>query len=381
MAPTIVFAPRALDTIRQAAGSREPYTHEEATGGILIGKRAGEQIVILAATEPGPNVNDRRMGFALDIDHANAVLQDWFGRDPDADIVGIWHTHPSGPAELTPQDVAAAFMLRDESGHEVVSAIAVVSAAGPAVTCFYLDAAASHPVTPVPVRHSEGEHDAPAPPIVAAPPAPPAFSRGRALATALGVLLLVLLAAGLVRVFTSSGSDGDTPRSTPEAATSLVAIVEPSTTAPPTVTATPAPAPTDTPAPSPTTPATASPTSAPARPTATPNVPVLPYSLRIEPMTAAARTAFLARARAANCVDCYNVDLIGPEPYVELRLKIDDADPPGLRTFPMPSLAFVAPRDTPRTLQVFDLEGNPASPPISVEVAPDGFYILRIVMP
>ncbi|HZG69018.1 MAG TPA: hypothetical protein VEZ12_19940, partial [Herpetosiphonaceae bacterium] len=158
------------------------------------------------------------------------------------------------------------------------------------------------------------------------------------------------------------------------------------------------PAPTDTVAPSPTTQptasptiaatasptiaATASPTPVPATPTATatPEGP-LPYLLRFEPMPAARRTAFLARAHAADCATCYNVDLIGPQPYVELRVRIDDEDPPALRTFGVPSLVFVEPRDEPRTLQAFDLEGNPASPPISVEVVPDSYYILRIVAP
>jgi hypothetical protein len=194
---------------------------------------------------------------------------------------------------------------------------------------------------------------------------------------------VVLLAVGLVRVFTAGGQRNGETRFAPEAVSSLVAIVEPSTTASPTVSATSVPAPTDTAAPSPTIPATASPTVLPASPTAaitpTPEVPVLPYTLRLEPMTAAARTAFLARASAANCADCYNVDLIGPEPYVELRLKIDDVDPPGLRTYPVPSLAFVAPRTTPHTLQAFDLQGNPASTPMSVEVTPDSYYVLRIV--
>jgi hypothetical protein len=199
------------------------------------------------------------------------------------------------------------------------------------------------------------------------------------------VLVLLLLAAGLLRGFTSGGS-GSVPGTTAEATPSVIAAVEPSITAAITMTAPPAPAPTNTAAPSPTTPATASPTPLRATPTVAAAVtpeegPPLPYILRLEPMTAAARTAFLARARAANCADCFNVDLIGPEPYVELRVKIDDDDPPVLRTFEVPSLAFVAPADEPRTLQAFDLQDNPVSPPISVDVAPDRYYVLRIVTP
>ena len=423
MTPTIVFASQALDVIRQAAGSREPRAHDEATGGILIGKRAGDRIVILAATEPGPNPHDRRLGFGLDTDHANAVLQEWFDRDPDADIAGVWHTHPPDLAELTPEDAAAAYTLRDDIGREVVSAISLASPEGAAVTCFYLDAAATPPAAPVPARYAEGEDGAPVSALTSATlaerpdssahPAPAAStsapvpaastsasSRGRTIAAGLGVLLLLLVAAGLVRVFTAGESGGSTAQSTSEAVSSVVVVVAPSATALVAATQTPTPAPTDTVAPSPTTQPTASPTTAataspttattasptpvPATPTAaataTPQGP-LPYLLRFEPMPAARRTTFLARARAADCATCYNVDLIGPQPYVELRVKIDGEDPPALRTFRVPSLVFVEPRDEPRTLQAFDLEGNPASPPISVEVAPDSYYILRIVAP
>ena len=422
MTPTIVFTPRALDVIRQTAGSREPRAHDEATGGILIGKRAGDRIMILAATEPGPNPHDRRLGFGLDMDHANAVLQEWFDRDPDADIAGVWHTHPPDLAELTPEDAAAAYTLRDDAGREVVSAISLASPEGAAVTCFYLGAAATPPAAPVPARYAEGEDGAPVPALAAATlaerpdpsahatpaastsapaaatPAPTpaastsAPSRGRVLTAGLGVLLLLVVAAGLLRVFTAGESGGSATQSTSEAVSSVVAVVVQSTTALVAATATPTPAPTDTAAPSPTTAATASPTTAatasptpvPATPTtaatATPEGP-LPYLLRFEPMPAARRTTFLARARAADCATCYNVDLIGPQPYVELRVKIDDEDPPALRTFGVPSLVFVEPRDEPRTLQAFDLEGNPASPPISVEVVPNSYYILRIVAP
>ena len=406
--PTIVFAPRALDTIRQSAGSPAPRAHDQSTGGILIGKRAGDRIVILAATEPGPNAHDRRLGFAVDVDHANAALAEWFERDPDSDIVGVWHTHPADLGGLTPEDVGAAYGLRDDGGREVISVIAAARPEGTALACFYLDAAAVRPAVPVPASYSveQGGAPVPAPGVLAEHPAtsigpapaasPPrtARSRGGVIGAVLGALLL---AAVLYWAFVGRGSDG-AATALPEAASSPVAALEPEATMPPAATATSAPAPTDTTAPlptdtavpsptdtaapSPTTPAPASPTPVPPSPTvaATPTAagPPLPYSLRFEPMTAAARTQFLARARGADCADCYNVDLIGPEPYAELRIGIDD-DPPVLRIWDVPSLAFVEPRDAPRTLQAFDLEGNPASPPIRVEVAPGAYYVLRVV--
>lgn len=106
----------------------------------------------------------------------------------------------------------------------------------------------------------------------------------------------------------------------------------------------------------------------------------LPYILVWEPMSAAARTAFLARARVAKCADCYNVDLIGPEPHTELQVRINGG-PATLRTFNVPALAYVAPRDESHTLQVFDAQNNAVSPLISVDADPGSYYILRITAP
>src|SRR5687768_14076896 len=113
--PTIVFAPQALEIVRRAGSGRGPATHDDAVGGLLIGKRAGDQLMVLAASEPRPNADDRRLGVALDVQYINAVLEAWFVRDPDADIVGMWHSHPHDLQELTLDDVAAAYTLREDT--------------------------------------------------------------------------------------------------------------------------------------------------------------------------------------------------------------------------------------------------------------------------
>lgn len=402
MAPTIVFAPQALDTIRSSARRQRQGSHDEAVGGILIGKRDGDRIMILAATEPGPKPDDQRLGFALDFEQANGVLQAWFGRDADADIAGIWHTHPSDLSALTPDDVAATYSLQDGGSRDVVSALAFAADDETIVTCFVLDAAATPPVAPVRVRYGvEGVPSAPialpipdqvpepiasiAPvPMTIATEAANASRRKRSLMIGLILVILGLLLAGSFRSFVG-GRITSNPTPQPAPASSSVAEVLP------TASATNTPEATDTPLPSPTTQPTALPTASPTlEPTPeqpTPTIGVTPspaqfqFLLSIEPMTPTARTRFLARARNAKCVDCYNVDLIPPDPYTVLRLKIDNADPPALQTYNVPSLVFLEPRAAPRTLQAFDLEGNPVSPPLSVAVAADGFYTLRISAP
>ncbi len=154
-------------------------------------------------------------------------------------------------------------------------------------------------------------------------------------------------------------------------------------TEPPAATAEPTASPTSTPtnAPSPT--ATTAPietaTAVAAQiETATAAAPSLPFALSFDPMDAEARDAFLARAEAANCADCYNVDLVGPEPFEELRIVIRGVERPPLRNFAVPSFAFLRPRPEPYTLEVQDLEGNPAAAPLEVQVEEGGFYVLTI---
>ena len=171
--PTIVFAPQALDILRQAASRHATLMHDDAVGGLLIGKRDGERIVVLAASEPGPNADDRRLGVALDVGYINALLEAWFEHDPTVDLVGMWHTHPQDLLELTLDDVAAAYTLREDGGNEIVSAIAL--AGDDPVRCFYLDAVSTGTVGLVSVPYRvEGDAPVltPVMPIVVAPSAP-----------------------------------------------------------------------------------------------------------------------------------------------------------------------------------------------------------------
>ncbi|HSH78828.1 MAG TPA: hypothetical protein VLA19_09895, partial [Herpetosiphonaceae bacterium] len=131
--------------------------------------------------------------------------------------------------------------------------------------------------------------------------------------------------------------------------------------------------------------ATASPTRPPSPTATTAQVetttvaaPSLPFALSFEPMDAEAQDAFLARAEAADCADCYNVDIAGPTPFEELRILIEGVERPPLRNFRIPSFAYLRPRSEPYTLQVQDLEGNPVAAPLEVEVDEAESYVLTI---
>lgn len=482
--PIVLFAPQALDIVRTAATTRPTPTHDDAVGGLLIGKRDGDALIVLAASEPGPNADDRRLGVALDVTYINAVLEAWFERDPDVDIVGMWHTHPRDLNDLTLDDVAAAYTLREDTGQDIVVALASDSD-GDAVRCFHLDAESTRGVGLEPVAYRV-EGDAPVvtpvlPPIIplasdlsqsttpAAEPAsdstariydtsgtpapsdtpaistiadapswttddtdlvlppartmdtPPVAAEGsnrRMIMWAIYALVAFLVLFGLWRFFSGGGGNAPTGSvATAVAGVAAATTVEP--TQPPTTAPTDAPtvAPTNTTAPTPTEQATATvePTVAvvqttdpaigttvvidatsvatvdatvasaeatsvaPAEAAVTSVPSSLPYILAWTPMTSDEQTAFLARARAADCADCYNVDLIGPEPYRELRVRIDGrGGDRALRTFDRPALALVPPRTEPHTLQVYDTTNRAASTPITVTVTTGSYYMLRI---
>jgi integrative and conjugative element protein (TIGR02256 family) len=462
--PTIVFAPDVLELFQRITNEREPRTHDDAVGGLLIGKRDGDRLLIVGAIEPGPNAHDQRMGFGLDVDHVNTALPQWFARDPDVDIVGVWHTHPRDLVEPTLDDVAAAYALREDGGQDVVSALAIAGVSSASIQCFFLEATnaqrvglapvpytvepialapfpavapvaaipAMPPTTPVaaepagtpatprrtttariydrgvePVVPTQSgttwtsdETDLVLPPAVAGSPALP---RPRLLTSVVYGVIALLVVLGLWYLFSGRGGGGANDAVPTSTAASVAGAAETSAPAPSATVEPPAVAPTDTVAPTGT--AAPSPTRAPtatrapteaaqtttalpldatveasAEATAAADATALPYVLQWQPMPAAQRTAFLARARANNCADCYNVDLIPPDPYQELRVEIDGG-PAALNTFEVPSLGYVAPRAAPHTLQVFDAEGEAVSPPVEVVAAPNRYYILSILAP
>lgn len=74
------------------------------SGGILLGRRRGKHLEVIAATEP--TSHDRRGRFSLKraaTGHAQAAHQAWLQGNGQVDYLGEWHTHPQsrpGPSTL-----------------------------------------------------------------------------------------------------------------------------------------------------------------------------------------------------------------------------------------------------------------------------------------
>jgi hypothetical protein len=313
---------------------------------------------------------------------------------------------------------AAHALLQDQSysAVELVNPIIYAGAGGPVVRCFYVsrdDAVAGRPFNFVAHEVMDDDHPLLQPrsvPTAAAEPQSlsattsegsrgPSGSR-TALSLGLASLLVVLLLGGVMVVrgardrMSAGVTSGAVVQTTGASVTATLEIVptdpdrQAATTSEATASATSATSPvvavTAPPAagqPSalalPTPDPTLAPTAAATVVQAQTAVPAAAYLLRAEAMAAATRSAFLVRAAQAGCSQCYNVDLVGPEPYTELRIRVDGGNRT-LRTFDEPSLVQLLPRAEPYTLQVIDLQGNPLSEPLTLNVAAGEYYILRV---
>ncbi len=396
--PRIVVARSVLDVLQQAGmglAVRSLSAPEQSIGGILVGKRLStNQIAIVAASTPGPAPDNRQLGFALDQTHANATLEDWFTRDAAVDFVGVWHTHPTYLARPPAGDVEIAQKLLTDPAYnatELVNLIVHLEQHVPRIRCFYLggDATSTVAVNFVPYEIMDDKHPVPIEPgVTALGTLPTVVSPAKWRAVALVCLLVVLLGtlALVVRQVGRFGSSPPGAQSTAVATrqgsngtaieTTAVGAVAPATAfiaTLPAATTTSSSA--DTAAIVATTPAPLSPASP---------VPSLQatagplYALRLEPMDAAYRQGFLNRLRVAKCVGCYNVDLVSPVPFREMRLKFADSVGPPLSTYAAPSPAKFPPRAQPYTLQAVDPQGQPLSEPLTFTVVNGGFYVLRI---
>ncbi len=426
MEPRIIVARSALDLIRREAGSRTQSDEpSRAFGGILIGKRldAG-RLAIVAATTPGPRPDNDQLGFALDLDYANTTLQEWFGRDADVDLIGVWHTAAGGAEQATARDLQAANGLREQAGNgDVVVALVGAGDALSGIRFFHLQSAGGDaPAALVPVAYdavddaalARGEVEAALPVAPARTPAvtdqheradeddPPGAGPARWAPLLLlfgGALLALFLVGSLLRTLVAANREnGATDTPVPVAAATVISspVASVDQTPAPAVTVSPteplaAPAaatasPTRPPSPTATTAQVETTTAGPPQletttaliETATAAAPSLPFALSFEPMDAEAQDAFLTRAEAADCADCYNVDIAGPTPFEELRILIEGVERPPLRNFRIPSFAYLRPRSEPYTLQVQDLEGNPVAAPLEVEVDEAESYVLTI---
>jgi integrative and conjugative element protein (TIGR02256 family) len=62
------------------------------TGGILIGHNRESEILIVRATDAGPNSKRSQCGFLRDTSYCQRILNEEFAKS-GADYVGEWHTH------------------------------------------------------------------------------------------------------------------------------------------------------------------------------------------------------------------------------------------------------------------------------------------------
>ena len=100
----IVLADALRLRIAQAAEAAYP----EECCGLLVGRRRAEGPILVEAVEPSPNVAaDRRAGF--EVDPALRLRLQRTLRAEGRAIVGLYHSHPDGPAEPSARDLESAW--------------------------------------------------------------------------------------------------------------------------------------------------------------------------------------------------------------------------------------------------------------------------------
>lgn len=87
-----VLAPAAVEVFMR---HRQRFPWQTEAGGILLGKRRGNHLEVLFATEP--MITDRRQPFFFEREvhgHATAAMNAWAASGGTVDYLGEWHTHP-----------------------------------------------------------------------------------------------------------------------------------------------------------------------------------------------------------------------------------------------------------------------------------------------
>lgn len=88
----VIFEPQVLAVFWKY---RQRYFCQPEGGGILLGRRRGRHLEVLAATEPSPHDKRFTYFFAREaVGHAEAAVQAWIRGGNQVDYLGEWHTHP-----------------------------------------------------------------------------------------------------------------------------------------------------------------------------------------------------------------------------------------------------------------------------------------------
>jgi integrative and conjugative element protein (TIGR02256 family) len=137
-APRILISRSALDTI---AHEVQRIGELPETGGVLAGRRLNDRdILIVAATGPGPRADHQRHTFAPDTKYANQRLRELHEEHEGADYVGVWHKHPPDldrPSSPDWEQAKEILLDPDYAMDEIVAPIVVVRDGTPHVKVYY----------------------------------------------------------------------------------------------------------------------------------------------------------------------------------------------------------------------------------------------------
>jgi integrative and conjugative element protein (TIGR02256 family) len=102
---TLVLPPEVREQLVARARQHAP----QETGGILVGRRRGSVVEVVAASEAGPKAESTPARFVRDGEYCQHFLTEQVElhtKDP-VDYVGEWHSHPGASAEPSPRDLAS----------------------------------------------------------------------------------------------------------------------------------------------------------------------------------------------------------------------------------------------------------------------------------
>lgn len=78
------------------------------TGGILLGRDEGDQLVVFHSGGPGPQAVRQPARFLRDLAYARTVAESAWDLDR-SQWIGEWHTHPNGDVHPSPTDLRSYF--------------------------------------------------------------------------------------------------------------------------------------------------------------------------------------------------------------------------------------------------------------------------------
>lgn len=132
------------ETARAAAGLE--------TGGLLLGRRSGNDLLVTAAGDPGPNAEHSPRRFRRDLIHAQRLADEAWARD-GSEWIGEWHTHPRGPQHPSPFDAAVYRTFLDDPELGFAHVLAVVVAPEPFTVTMWLVSAEERATLVTPITH------------------------------------------------------------------------------------------------------------------------------------------------------------------------------------------------------------------------------------